>query len=77
MTQDDQKSQALEILDRVVDASQAFRTQHVTRYADHEDLVGCLVEDPLDGSPRIRTAQKQCERRLLGRGVGEQWKPQR
>src|SRR5208283_2245264 len=77
MTEDDQEPQALfEILDGVVDAPQTLRAQHVAGDSNHEQLVGRLVEDPLDRDAGVRAAQDQSIRRLLDWSAGNQGKSQ-
>ena len=77
MTEDDQEPEAaFEILNGVVDAPQTLRAQHVAGNANHEQLVGRLIEDPLDRDAGVRATQDQSIGSLLDRSAGDQGKSQ-
>src|SRR5271166_6438547 len=77
MTEDDQEPEAsFEILNGVVDAPQTLRAQHVAGNANHEQLVGRLIEDPLDRYAGVRATQDQSIRSLLDWSARDQGKSQ-
>src|SRR4051812_3673597 len=58
-------SESSQMLDRVFDAPGDIFTHNISSHANREDISQALVEDPLDGNPRI-TATQNGHKGMLG-----------